>query len=103
MTTEHDQIEFDVLFVGGGPASLAGAIRLMELAAKQEKEIEVALIEKGAEIGAHAVSGAILNPAALTELIPDHQEKGCPIEATIRDDEFYYLTPDRHRSERAHV
>ncbi len=96
MTTEHEQIEFDVLFVGGGPASLAGAVRLMQLAAEQGKEIEVALIEKGAEIGAHAVSGAILNPIALQELMPDYQEKGCPIETTIRDDEFYYLTPDRH-------
>ncbi len=96
MTTEHEQIEFDVLFVGAGPASLSGAIRLMQLAAKQGKDIEVALIEKGAEIGAHAVSGAILNPIALSELIPDHHEKGCPIEATIRDDEFYYLTPNRH-------
>ena len=68
MTVEHEEIPFDVLFVGGGPASLAGAIRLMQLARENQMELEVALIEKGAEIGAHAVSGAILNPIALEEL-----------------------------------
>ncbi len=94
--TEHEQIEFDVLFVGGGPAGLAGAIRLMQLAKEEKREIEAALIEKGAEIGSHALSGAVLNPVALKELIPDYREKGCPIEADVRDDEFYYLAPDRH-------
>ncbi|MFH2218321.1 MAG: electron transfer flavoprotein-ubiquinone oxidoreductase [Pseudomonadota bacterium] len=92
MTTEREKIDFDVLFVGGGPASLAGAIRLMRLAEKKGLSLEVALIEKGAEIGAHAVSGAILNPVALRELIPDFLEKGCPVEATVRGDEFYFLT-----------
>lgn len=94
--TEHEQIPFDVAFVGGGPACLAGAIRLMQLAEEKGREIEVGLIEKGAEIGAHAVSGAVLNPIALAELIPDYQEKGCPIEATVRGDEFYFLTKRRH-------
>lgn len=93
MTTEHELMEFDVLFVGGGPANLAGAIRLMQLAKAKNINLEVALIDKGAEIGAHAVSGAILNPIALQELIPDFTEKGCPIEATVRGDEFYFLTP----------
>ncbi|MFW6239824.1 MAG: 4Fe-4S dicluster domain-containing protein [Thermodesulfobacteriota bacterium] len=96
MTTEHERIDFDVLFVGGGPACLAGAIRLMQLAQENGKELEVALIEKGAEIGAHAVSGAILNPAALKELLPEHMEKGCPVETTVRDDAFFYLTENRH-------
>jgi electron-transferring-flavoprotein dehydrogenase len=92
MDVERESIEFDVLFVGGGPASLAGAIKLMQLAQEKGKEIEVALIEKGAEIGSHALSGAVMNPIALKELIPDFTEKGCPIEATVRDDEFYFLT-----------
>jgi len=95
MTTERESIEFDVLIVGGGPAGLAGAIRLMQLAREQNKELEVALIEKGAEIGAHAISGAILKPQSLTELIPDHMEKGCPVKSTVRGDEFYYLTRNK--------
>ncbi len=94
MTTEHESIEFDVLIVGGGPAGLASAIRLMQLARANNIELEVALIDKGAEIGAHAVSGAILKPQSLAELIPDYIDQGCPIEATVRGDEFYYLTRD---------
>ncbi len=95
MTIERETIPFDVLFVGGGPANLAGAIRLMQLAREKNLELEVALIEKGSEIGSHALSGAILNPRALMELIPDFLEKGCPIENQVRQDAFYYLLPDR--------
>jgi len=92
MDIEREKIDFDVLFVGGGPANLAGAIRLMQLAGKKNMNLEVALIEKGAEIGSHALSGAILNPIALKELIPDFLEKQCPMEETVREDEFYFLT-----------
>lgn len=91
MTTERESIEFDVLIVGGGPAGLACAIRLMQLAQAKGQALEVALIDKGAEIGSHAVSGAILKPDALNKLMPDHMEKGCPVEATVRGDAFYYL------------
>ncbi|QTA88357.1 electron transfer flavoprotein-ubiquinone oxidoreductase [Desulfonema magnum] len=97
MNTERESIEFDILFVGGGPASLAGAIKLMQLAKEKNTELEVALIEKGADIGSHALSGAVLNPIALKELIPDFMEKGCPIEATVREDEFYFLTQNNSR------
>jgi len=93
MTTERESIEFDVLIVGGGPAGLACAIRLMQLAGETGRELEVALIDKGAEIGSHAVSGAILKTNALNELMPDHIEKGCPVESVVRGDAFYYLTP----------
>ena len=62
--TTHETIEFDVLFVGGGPANLAGAIRLMQLAAQKGQELEVALIDKGAAIGSHAISGAARNTSA---------------------------------------
>ncbi|MGD8302670.1 MAG: electron transfer flavoprotein-ubiquinone oxidoreductase [Desulfobacterales bacterium] len=92
MTVERESIDFDVLFVGGGPASLAGAIKLMQLAKEKNLELEVALVEKGAEIGSHALSGAVMDPIALKELLPDYEEKGCPIEAVVRGDEFYYLT-----------
>ncbi len=95
MTSVREQIDFDVVFVGGGPACLAGAIRLMQLAGERGLTPEVALVEKGAEIGAHALSGAVLNPIALQELIPDYIAQGCPIEATVRGDEFYFLTRDK--------
>ncbi len=97
MTLERESIEFDVLFVGGGPASLGGAVRLMQLAQASGMEIEVALIEKGADIGAHALSGAILNPRALQELIPDFMEKDCPVETEVRGDEFYFLGKETAR------
>jgi electron-transferring-flavoprotein dehydrogenase len=96
MDIEREKIDFDVLFVGGGPASLAGAIRLMQLARKKNISLEVALIEKGADIGSHALSGAIMNPVALKELLPDFLERQCPIEATVRKDEFYFLTSNGH-------
>ncbi len=90
--TQREQIEFDVVFVGGGPAGLAGAIRLMQAAGERQSTPEVAVIDKGSEIGAHALSGAILNPVALAELIPDYLDRGCPVEATVRGDGFHYLT-----------
>jgi len=92
MDIEREKINFDVLFVGGGPASLAGAIKLMQIAKKKKMSLEVALIEKGAEIGSHALSGAVLNPVALKELVPDFLEKQCPIEGTVTEDTFYFLT-----------
>jgi electron-transferring-flavoprotein dehydrogenase len=94
MDIERETIEFDVLFVGGGPASLAGAIRLMQMAQQKNMTLEVGLIEKGSEIGAHSLSGAVLNPKALIELIPSFLEKGCPIESSVRNDAFYVLTSD---------
>ena len=95
MTIEREKIEFDVLFVGGGPACLAGAIKLIRLAREKGIELEAAVIEKGSEIGSHALSGAVMNPIAIAELIPDYVQKGCPLETDVRDDEFYYLTKDK--------
>ncbi len=96
MDIEREKIDFDVLFVGGGPASLAGAIRLMQLAKAKNMALEVALIEKGAEVGSHALSGAILNPVALKELLPKYLEKECPIESTVKGDGFYFLTRKKY-------
>ncbi|MEE8480450.1 MAG: electron transfer flavoprotein-ubiquinone oxidoreductase, partial [Desulfobacterales bacterium] len=71
MNQTREELPFDVLFVGGGPACLAGAIHLMNLAKEKGMEIEVGLIEKGDTIGSHSLSGAILDPIALKELVPD--------------------------------
>ena len=84
----REVMEFDVLIVGGGPAGLAAAIRLKQLNA----DTSVCLIEKGAEIGAHILSGAILDPRALNELIPDWREKGAPVETEVTEDRFLMLT-----------
>jgi len=91
----HETIDFDVLFVGGGPANLAGAIRLMQLAAEKGREIEVAVIDKGAAIGSHAISGAVMNPVAIAELFPDYLQQGFPVEQTVRGDGFFFLTGQR--------
>jgi len=98
MTTDREQIEFDVLFVGGGPANLAGAIHLMQLAKRENLNLEVALIEKGAEVGSHALSGAVLNPIALKELMSGYREAGCPIEKDVRGETLCFLTETSHYS-----
>ena len=94
--TTHESIEFDVLFVGAGPANLAGAIRLMQLAEEKGQELEVAIIDKGAAIGSHAISGAVMNPVAIAELFPDYLQQDFPVEKTVRGDGFFFLTGQRH-------
>ena len=89
---ERESMEFDVLIVGGGPAGLAAGIRLKQLAAEKNHEISVCVIEKGAEIGAHAMSGAVLDPGYLTELIPDWKEKGAPVKTKVSSDAMGMLT-----------
>jgi Dehydrogenases (flavoproteins) len=85
-------MEFDVVIVGAGPAGLATAIRLKQLAAEKGTDISVVVLEKGSEPGAHIVSGAIMDPIALTELIPDWKEKGAPLRQPVTEDEFLFLS-----------
>ena len=91
----HESMDFDVLIVGAGPAGLASAIRLAQLAAERHLELNIAIIDKGAEIGAHILSGAVLEPRALNELIPDWQQKNPPTMTPAGEDEFLYLTATR--------
>ncbi|HVA33291.1 MAG TPA: electron transfer flavoprotein-ubiquinone oxidoreductase [Candidatus Baltobacteraceae bacterium] len=88
---QRDTLEVDVLFVGAGPASLAGAIRLAELAKAAGRELEILVIEKGGEVGNHGISGAVLDPRALDELLPNWRDSA-PVESPVTSDDLWYLT-----------
>ena len=105
---ERESLEMDVVFVGAGPANLSGALHLSHLIAahnsaveggkregKSLGEIQIGVIEKGSAVGAHILSGAVMDPRGLAELIPDFKEQGAPLEAEVKEDFFYYLTKNR--------
>ena len=98
---ERESLEFDIVFIGAGPANLASAIHLQRLVKRHNSlstiplDPAIAIIDKGRYAGAHLLSGAILDPIALDEFLPDYQERGCPIEATVSNEALWYLTRKR--------
>ncbi|MBM3599297.1 MAG: electron transfer flavoprotein-ubiquinone oxidoreductase [Alphaproteobacteria bacterium] len=92
---DRDKMEYDVVIVGAGPSGLSAAIRLKQLGQQTGQDFSVCVIEKGSEVGAHILSGAVLEPRALNELIPDWKEKGAPLNTPAEKDRFLFLTKRR--------
>src|SRR5262245_16564524 len=91
---ERESMDFDVVIVGGGPAGLAAAIRIKQLASASGKDVSVVVLEKGSEVGAHTLSGAVIDPKAINELFPNWKELGCPLETPVGEDKFMILGPE---------
>ena len=92
LDVERESMEFDVVIVGAGPSGLSTAIRLRQLCAEHGSDLSVCIVEKGSEVGAHILSGAVLEPRSLEELFPDWKERGAPLHTPAREDRFLFLT-----------
>ena len=95
MSTERESMEFDVVVVGAGPAGLSTACRLMQIAQEKEQEISVVVLEKGSEVGAHILSGAVVEPRALEELFPNWKEQGAPLNTAVTRDDILFFTSEQ--------
>lgn len=91
-TLERESMQYDVVIVGAGPSGLSTAIRLKQLAAKQQREISVCVVDKGSEVGAHIISGAVIDPRSLSELIENWQNKDAPLSCAVKQDSLLFLT-----------